>query len=30
MNGLSRKLYELEKNELELPEDDDIFLHIGC
>jgi hypothetical protein len=29
MNGLSRKLYELEKNELELPEDDDIFLHIG-
>jgi hypothetical protein len=29
MNGLSRKLHELEKNELELPEDDEIFLHIG-
>ena len=29
MNGLSRKLYELDKNELELPEDDEIFLHIG-
>jgi len=29
MNGLSRKLHELEKNELEFPEDDEIFLHIG-
>jgi hypothetical protein len=29
MNVLSRKLYELEKNELELPDDDEILLHIG-
>jgi hypothetical protein len=29
MNGLSRKLHELEKNELEFPEDAEIFLHIG-
>jgi hypothetical protein len=29
MNGLSRKLHELEKNELDFPEDDEIFLHIG-
>jgi hypothetical protein len=29
MNGLIRKLRELEKNELGFPEDDDILLHIG-
>jgi hypothetical protein len=29
MNGLSRRLHELEENELEFPEDDEIFLHVG-
>lgn len=30
MNGLSRKLHELEENVLDFPpEDDDILLHIG-